>query len=56
MLLIAENNEEEKCQFFVKNEIIYIIYGSFPDKKGGWILEQMAKHYNELVMGKNVMN
>ncbi|TFF97442.1 MAG: hypothetical protein EU540_08825 [Promethearchaeota archaeon] len=54
MLLIAENNEEEKCQFFVKKDIIYIVYGSFPDKKGSWILEQMAKHYNELVMGKNV--
>jgi len=54
MLLIAGNNDEEKCQFFVKNDIIYIVYGSFPDKKGGWILEQMAKHYNELVMSKNV--
>ena len=54
MLLIAGNNDEEKCQFFVKNDIIYIVYGSFPEIKGKWILEQMAKHYNELVMGKNV--
>ena len=39
---------------FVKNGIIYLIYGEFPDKKGKWVLEQMAKHYTELTMGKNV--
>ncbi len=53
MLLISENNEKEKCQFFVKNNLIYIMYGMFPDKKGKWVLEQMAKHYLELIIGKN---
>jgi len=56
MLLITEKSEEEKCQFFVKNELIYIVYGVFPDKKGKWILEQMAKYYSELVKGKDVNN
>ena len=54
MLLITKDNEKEKCQFFVRDDIIYIVYGSFPDKKGKWILEQMAKHYYEMVMGKDV--
>ena len=54
MLLISEDNEKEKCQFFVKNGIIYIVYGIFPDKKGKWLLEQMEKSYSELVIGKDV--
>ena len=54
MLLISEENKKEKCQFFEKNDIIYIVYGVFPDKKGKWILEQLAKHYSELVRGKDV--
>ena len=55
MLLISEeNNEQGKCQFLVKNDIIYIVYGVFPDKKGKWILEQMNKHFSELVKGRNV--
>ena len=55
MLLISEeNNEQGKCQFLVKNELIYIVYGVFPDKKGKWILEQMNKHFLELVKEKNI--
>jgi len=55
MLLISEeNNEQGKCQFLVKNSLIYIVYGVFPDKKGKWILEQMNKHFSELVKGRNV--
>jgi len=55
MLLISEeDNEKGKCQFFVKNNLIYIVYGVFPDKKGKWILEQMNKHFSELVRGKDV--
>lgn len=54
MLLISAKNEKEKGQFFVKNDIIYIVYGAFPDKKGKWILEQMAKYYSELVKDKDV--
>jgi hypothetical protein len=58
MLLVREsdNNLEEKCQFYEKEGIIYIIYGIFPDKKGKWILEQMAKFYGELVINKDVDN
>ena len=56
MLLITDKKIDEKCQFYVKNNIIYIVYGIFPDKKGKWILEQMAKYYSELVRGKDVDN
>ncbi|MFX1316661.1 MAG: hypothetical protein ACFE9T_12420, partial [Promethearchaeota archaeon] len=39
MLLISEEkNEQEKCQFYTKNNVIYLVYGKFPDKKGKWIL------------------
>jgi len=54
MLLKSGNDEEEKCQFFEKNNIIYIIYGKFPDKKGKWVLEQMANHFSDLVRKKDV--
>jgi hypothetical protein len=53
-LITEEENIEEKCQFFVKNEIIYIVYGRFPDKKGKWLLEQMSNNYGELIRGKDV--
>ena len=56
MLLVAENNEKEKCQWFVKDDIIYIVYGSFPDKKGKWLLEHMATNFSELIAGKDVNN
>lgn len=55
MLLISEKKEkEEKCQFYEKNDIIYLVYGKFPDKKGKWILEQMSNYFSELVKGKDV--
>ncbi|MFX1278105.1 MAG: hypothetical protein ACFFA3_01725 [Promethearchaeota archaeon] len=53
MLLISEENVEEKCQFYVKDEIIYLVYGIFPDKKGKWILEQMSNNFSELIKGKD---
>jgi len=56
MLLKSENGDTEKCQFFEKNNIIYILYGKFPDKKGKWVLEQMAKYFSDLVRGKDVNN
>lgn len=57
MLLISEeNNVEEKCQFYVKDEIIYLVYGRFPDKKGKWLLEQMSNNFSDLVKGKDVNN
>ncbi|MHA1390980.1 MAG: hypothetical protein ACTSQT_01895 [Promethearchaeota archaeon] len=56
MLLKSENEEEEKCHFFEKNKIIYVIFGKFPDKKGKWVLEQMAKHFSDLIRDKDVNN
>ena len=56
MLLKSEKGGTEKCQFFEKNNIIYILYGKFPDKKGKWVLEQMAKYFSDLVRGKDVNN
>lgn len=57
MLLISiEDKTEEKCQFFVKDDIIYLVYGKFPDKKGKWLLEQMSNEYSYLVKYKDVNN
>jgi len=56
MLLKSENDVEEKCQFFEKNKLIYVIYGKFPDKKGKWVLEQMASHFSDLIRDKDVNN
>ena len=56
MLLISEKEGEKKCQFYVRNDIIYIIFGTFPDMQGKWFLEQMAKFYGELIAGKDVNN
>ncbi|MFX1257929.1 MAG: hypothetical protein ACFFAN_08725 [Promethearchaeota archaeon] len=57
MLLVSEiNNEKQKCQFYFKDDLIYIAYGTFPDKKGKWLLEQMAKHYSELIADKDIEN
>ena len=50
-LISEEDNTEEKCQFYVKNEIIYLAYGRFLDKKGKWLLEQMANNF-ELTIEK----
>ncbi|MFX1574317.1 MAG: hypothetical protein ACFFB0_16375 [Promethearchaeota archaeon] len=55
MLLISEDkNIEEKCQFYVKDNIIYLVYGRFPDKKGKWLLEQMSNNYSELLGNRDV--
>ncbi|MFX1380211.1 MAG: hypothetical protein ACFFA4_14080 [Promethearchaeota archaeon] len=54
MLLISEKKgKKEKCQFYEKNDIIYLVYGRFPDKKGKWILKQMSNHFSELLQGKD---
>ncbi|MFW9822578.1 MAG: hypothetical protein ACFFE4_06570 [Candidatus Thorarchaeota archaeon] len=53
-LINEEENVEEKCQFFVKDEIIYIVFGNFPDKKGKWLLEQMSNNFVELTKNKDV--
>ena len=55
MLLISEEkNIKEKCQFYVNDNIIYLVYGKFPDKKGKWLLEQMSNNYSELVGERDV--
>lgn len=55
MLLISEEKDEkEKCQFYERHNIIYLVYGKFPDKKGKWILKHMSNHFKELVGGRNV--
>ena len=55
MLLISNGkNKEEKCQFYEKNGIIYLVYGKFPDKKGKWVLEQMSNNFSELARGMDV--
>jgi hypothetical protein len=56
MLLKSDKGDTEKCQFFEKSNIIYILYGKFPDKKGKWVLEQMSKYFSDLVRGKDVNN
>ncbi|MFX1236153.1 MAG: hypothetical protein ACFFAS_00730 [Promethearchaeota archaeon] len=52
-LISEETNVTEKIQFLVRDDLIYMVYGVFPDKKAIWILEQMHKYYSELVTGKN---
>ncbi|MFX0000540.1 MAG: hypothetical protein ACFE9Q_08875 [Candidatus Hodarchaeota archaeon] len=55
MLLISEaKKKEEKCQFYVKDQVIYLVYGRFPDKKGKWILEQMSNNFSELIQDKDI--
>ena len=54
LLISAEKDTEEKCQFYVRDGIVYLVYGKFPDKKGKWLLEQMSNHYSELVRNKDV--
>ena len=54
LLISAEKDTEEKCQFYVRDGIVYLVYGKFPDKKGKWLLEQMSNHYFELVRNKDV--
>ena len=56
MVLVAEAGENEKCQWYTKDKVIYLIYGVFPDKKGKWLLEQIAKHFSDLMIGKNIDN
>jgi len=55
-LISVETNTEEKCQFYVRDEIIYLAYGVFPDKKGKWLLDQMADNFSELIRDKDVNN
>jgi hypothetical protein len=55
MLLISvEKNREEKCQFYEKDNIIYLVYGRFPDKKGKWILEQLSNNFSDIIQERDV--
>lgn len=49
MSLIYDDNLMKKCQFYNKDEIIYILYGLFSDKRGNWILEMIEKFYSNLI-------
>ncbi|MFW9942066.1 MAG: hypothetical protein ACFFFT_13570 [Candidatus Thorarchaeota archaeon] len=55
-LISVDQNTEENCQFYVKDDIIYLVYGRFPDKKGKWLLEQMSNYYSDLVGDRDVNN
>lgn len=49
MLLSApEGGNEEICYFLVSNELIFMIYGNFLDKKAAWLLNQMKVNLLEL--------
>ena len=54
MLLISKDDKEEKCQWYIKNNLIYMLYGIFPDKKGKWLLEQMSNHFSEVLQHKDI--
>jgi len=54
MVLKSEYDGTGKCLFLEKNDLLYIVYGRFPDKEGKWILEQMSNHFSELTRGKDV--
>jgi len=56
LLIMDDKSKPQKCQFFCKDNIIYLVYGEFPDKKGKWILEQMAKYFSELIKDQDVDN
>ncbi|MHA1931195.1 MAG: hypothetical protein ACW96X_01570 [Promethearchaeota archaeon] len=56
MLLISEKGDGKKCLFLEKNKIIYLILGVFSDRKGDWILKEMARAYEGLVGNRNVNN
>ena len=54
ILFKGQDNSELECQFYERESIIYIVFGKFPEEKGKWILEQMAKNFEELMLNKNV--
>jgi hypothetical protein len=57
MLLISRDEKiEEKCHFYEKDEIIYLVYGQIPEKKAKWLLEQISKIYSDIVKGKDFNN
>ena len=56
MELVSENNRIEKCLFYERNNIIYILIGDFSDKKGTFILQNMALTYEGLVRDKDINN
>ena len=56
MLLIPEKGYGTKCQFLEKNKIIYLILGIFSDRKGDWILKEMARAYEGLIGNRDINN
>ncbi|GAH45889.1 unnamed protein product, partial [marine sediment metagenome] len=54
MMLKSEVSKiNEKGLFLVENEVIYIVYGKFPSKKGYWLIDQMRKALNDELGGQN---
>ena len=51
-----ETQKMENCLFVIDNDIIYILYGKFPDKKGYWLIEQMKKELDTALTGFNSDN
>ena len=55
LILVHEGKEEmEQFQFYTKDEVIFFVFGVFPDNKGKWLTKQMAKYFSELVKGKDI--
>ena len=50
-LYSEELRVEEKCFFLKSDEIIYLIYGRFPDKKGIWTLNRMRNEMAVVLKG-----
>lgn len=53
MLESPTSNIKEKGLFVVDKEVIYILYGKFPSKKGYWLIEQMKKALSDEMGGQN---
>lgn len=56
ILLIPEKGSGKKCLYFEKNQIIYFIRGILSDRKGDWILKEMARAYEGLVGNGDINN
>ena len=51
---VEYDKESDSAYIYIKDEIIYILFGEFSDIKGNWILEMIEKFYSNLVKYDNV--
>ena len=56
VLPYEKQEKEEKVQVHIIDNIIFLVYGVFPDHKGTWILEQMVNYFSKLVNDKDIVN